>query len=137
MLKVRDQTHPTSEVDGVEVLPFHHFAIKMIQIFGISDMNFPKFQIFQPTPKLLNSLLVGCGAVWHHRAPREAIRAQKRNQDPSRTFRSTKNILSDASEPSCHQKPTQTVKITVLLKYCLNSENAVRTQIDSNETIDD
>ena len=32
---------------------------KFIQIFGISDMNFLKFQICQPTPKLLNSLLVG------------------------------------------------------------------------------
>ena len=69
---------------------------------------------------------IGCGAVWYHRGPNGPIRALIGNQYPPRTFKSTKNILSDPFDPFCYPKPAQTVKINVLLKYCLKSEKAVR-----------
>ena len=79
--------------------------------------------------------LIGCGAVWYHRGPNGPIRALIGNQYPPRTFKSTKNILSDPFDPFCYPKPAQTVKIDVLLKYCLKSEKAVRIQIHLTDVL--
>ena len=80
-------------------------------------------------------ITVGCGAVWYHRGPNGPIRALIGNQYPPRTFKSTKNILSDPFDPFCYPKPAQTVKIDVLLKYCLKSEKAVRIQIHLTDVL--
>ena len=81
------------------------------------------------------AIIVGCGAVWYHRDPNGPIRALIGNQYPPRTFKSTKNILSDPFDPFCYPKPAQTVKIDVLLKYCLKSEKAVRIQIHLTDVL--
>ena len=82
-----------------------------------------------------HQLQVGCGAVWYHRGPNGPIGALIGNQYPPRTFKSTKNILTDPFDLFCYPKPAQTVKIDVLLKYCLKSEKAVRIQIHLTDVL--